>query len=104
MARVVHWELSRPAHGRAGGTGVHLYQGTSEHFIADAVQARLANHLADRFFDEFRYRPAPQQHEELLLDPYTEAAQPGSSVEFGRVIESLSNLRFCRWLASAKSD
>src|SRR6478752_3746559 len=36
---------------------LHLYQGTSEQFIADAVQARLANLLADRFFDEFRYRP-----------------------------------------------
>ncbi len=36
---------------------MHLYQGTSEQFIADAVQARLANQLADRFFDEFRYRP-----------------------------------------------
>jgi hypothetical protein len=35
---------------------VHLYQGTSEQFIADAVQARFANQLADRFFDEFRYR------------------------------------------------
>jgi len=33
---------------------VHLYQGTSEQFIADAVQGRLANRLADRFFEEFR--------------------------------------------------
>jgi uncharacterized protein len=40
---------------------MHLYQGTSEQFIADAVQARLANLLADRFFDEFRYRPAPSE-------------------------------------------
>jgi uncharacterized protein len=40
---------------------LHLYQGTSEQFIADAVQARLANLLADRFFDEFRYRPAPSE-------------------------------------------
>jgi hypothetical protein len=32
---------------------LHLYQGTSEQFIADAVQARLANRLADRFFEEF---------------------------------------------------
>src|SRR5258708_5786227 len=36
---------------------MHLYQGTSDQFIADAVQARLANQLADRFFQEFRYRP-----------------------------------------------
>jgi hypothetical protein len=32
------------------GRGVHLYQGTSERFIADAVQARLADQLANRFF------------------------------------------------------
>jgi hypothetical protein len=40
---------------------VHLYQGTSERFIADATQALLANLLSDRFFDEFRYRPAPSE-------------------------------------------
>ncbi len=40
---------------------MHLYQGTSEQFIADAVQARIANQLADRFFAEFRYRPAPSE-------------------------------------------
>ncbi len=40
---------------------MHLYQGTSEQFIEDAVQARLANLLSDRFFDEFRYRPAPSE-------------------------------------------
>lgn len=36
---------------------MHLYQGTSEQFIADAVQARLANQLAERYFHEFRYKP-----------------------------------------------
>jgi hypothetical protein len=36
---------------------LHLYQGTSEQFIADAVQARLASQLAERFFHEFRYKP-----------------------------------------------
>jgi hypothetical protein len=40
---------------------VHLYQGTSEQFIADAVQARLANQLADRFFQEFRYKASPSE-------------------------------------------
>ena len=40
---------------------MHLYQGTSQQFIADATQARLANQLADRFFEEFRYRPAPSE-------------------------------------------
>jgi hypothetical protein len=40
---------------------VHLYQGSTHQFIADATQARLANRLSDRFFDEFRYRPAPSE-------------------------------------------
>jgi hypothetical protein len=35
------------------GERLHLYQGTSAQFIADATQARLANHLAERFFEEF---------------------------------------------------
>ena len=34
---------------------MHLYQGTTQQIIADATQARLANQLSDRFFDEFRY-------------------------------------------------
>jgi uncharacterized protein len=40
---------------------LHLYQGSTRQFIADATQARLANQLFDRFFDEFRYRPAPSE-------------------------------------------
>lgn len=40
---------------------MHLYQGTTAQFIGDATQARLANQLAARFFDEFRYRPAPSE-------------------------------------------
>ncbi len=32
---------------------MHLYQGTSEQFIADATQARVANLLSDRFVDEW---------------------------------------------------
>ena len=42
---------------------MHLYQGSTRQFIADATQARLANQLSDRFFDEFRYRPAPSEVE-----------------------------------------
>jgi hypothetical protein len=42
---------------------LHLYQGSTRQFIADATQSRLANQLADRFFDEFRYRPAPSEVE-----------------------------------------
>jgi hypothetical protein len=40
---------------------MHLYQGTSAQFIGDAVQNRLATQLADRFFDEFRYKPPPSE-------------------------------------------
>ena len=40
---------------------MHLYQGTSQQFIADATQARLANQIAERFFLEFRYRPGPSE-------------------------------------------
>ena len=40
---------------------MHLYEGTSEQFIADAVQARLASQLSDRFFQEFRYKPAQSE-------------------------------------------
>ena len=38
-----------------------LYQGTSQQFIADATQARLANQIAERFFHEFRYKPGPSE-------------------------------------------
>jgi len=40
---------------------MHLYQGSTRQFIADATQARLANMLSDRWFDEFRYRPSPSE-------------------------------------------
>ena len=40
---------------------MHLYQGTTSQFIADATQARLANQLGDRFFQEFRYQPSPSE-------------------------------------------
>ena len=36
-------------------------RGTSEQFIADAVQARLANQLADLYLQEFRFKPAPSE-------------------------------------------
>ena len=40
---------------------MHLYRGTTQQFIGDAVRNRLASQLADRFFDEFRYRPSPSE-------------------------------------------
>lgn len=36
---------------------MHLYQGSTQRFIGDATQARIATLLSDRFFQEFRYRP-----------------------------------------------
>jgi hypothetical protein len=49
---------------------MHLYQGTTQQFIGDATQARLANQLTDRFFAEFRYKPSPSEvtswHNSLL--------------------------------------
>ncbi len=40
---------------------MHLYRGSTDQFIGDAVRARLAGQLADRFFDEYRYRPSPSE-------------------------------------------
>jgi hypothetical protein len=40
---------------------MHLYRGTTEQFIGDAVRATLANQLAERFFEEFRYKPSPSE-------------------------------------------
>ena len=40
---------------------MHLYGGSTRQFIADATQARIANQLSDRFFEEFRYRPAQSE-------------------------------------------
>lgn len=40
---------------------MHLYRGSTDQFIADAVRARLAGQLADRFFDEYRYRPGESE-------------------------------------------
>ena len=37
---------------------MHLYQGTTEQFMGDAAQNRLATLLTDRFFQEFRYKPS----------------------------------------------
>jgi uncharacterized protein len=40
-----------------GGGDVHLYRGSTDRFIGDATQNRLATQLSERFFEEFRYRP-----------------------------------------------
>jgi hypothetical protein len=38
-------------------SAMHLYSGTTEDFIADALRNRLAVKLSDEFFEHFRYRP-----------------------------------------------
>jgi hypothetical protein len=40
---------------------MHLYRGSTNQFVGDALRARLAGQLADRFFDEYRYRPAESE-------------------------------------------
>src|SRR3989304_4406702 len=40
---------------------MHLYRGSTEQFIGDAVRATLANQLAERFVEEFRYKPSPSE-------------------------------------------
>ena len=40
---------------------MHLYSGSTEDFIADAVRARIAQKLDDAFFEYFRYHPGPSE-------------------------------------------
>ena len=40
---------------------MHLYQGSTRHFIANTIPARRASSLSDRFFDEPRFRPTPSE-------------------------------------------
>jgi hypothetical protein len=53
---------------------LHLYQGTTEQFIGDAVRATLANQLAERFFEDMGRRgtiEAGDDGRQLLLDDNT---------------------------------
>ncbi len=40
---------------------MHLYRGSTDQFIGDAVRNRLAARLSERFFHEFRYRPSTSE-------------------------------------------
>ena len=40
---------------------MHLYRGSTDQFIGDAVRNRLASQLSDRFLEEFRYRPSTSE-------------------------------------------
>ena len=65
---------------------MHLYRGSTRQFI-DATQARLANQLSDRLFDEFRYRPAPSEVHGPARDfPLTLAE--GTAIELSRPAEA----------------
>lgn len=41
-----------------------------------------------------------QQHRSLLEEALTNAALVGASVEAGRIVESMSDRRFCQWAAA----
>jgi hypothetical protein len=40
---------------------VHLYNGSTQDFVADAVRAQIAQKLDDAFFDYFRFHPSPSE-------------------------------------------
>jgi hypothetical protein len=40
---------------------MHLYSGTTQDFVADAVRARIAQKLDEAFFVYFRYHPSPSE-------------------------------------------
>jgi hypothetical protein len=71
---------------------LHLYRGTTEQFIADAVQSRLATQLSDRFLEEFRYKPAPPEGvtDQLVTDfrwPWSDPDAAGNLIDDVRVGE-----------------
>ena len=45
-----------------------------------------------------------EDHQRLLEETYVKAAVLGSTTEVGRIVESLGDERFCRWLATARFD
>lgn len=40
---------------------MHLYRGSTDQFVGDAVRNRLASQLSERFLQEFRYRPSTSE-------------------------------------------
>jgi DUF2075 family protein len=40
---------------------MHLYSGSTQDFIADAVRSQIAQKLDDAFFEYFRYHPSPSE-------------------------------------------
>ena len=41
--------------------GMHLYSGSTQDFVADAVRSRIAQKLDDAFFAYFRHHPSPSE-------------------------------------------
>lgn len=72
--------------------------------IVQLTDPRLRDRLGQVARSTLSESMPPRQHEALLLDTFTEAALLGSTVEIGRVVESMSDVRFCRWAATATFD
>jgi hypothetical protein len=88
-----------------GGGRVRLYQGTSEQFIADAVQARLANQLAERFFQEFGYKPGMSKVRawQNSLGAMAQVLQLGDVREQGVLVDLVRGCR-CEPLATEEDQ
>jgi hypothetical protein len=68
---------------------MHLYQGSTQQFIGDATQARLATLLSDRFLEEFRYRPATSEVNSWRnsLGAFAHILQHGDLTDQGILVE-----------------
>jgi hypothetical protein len=68
---------------------VHLYQGSTSEFIGDATRNLVAGKLSDRFFEHFRYRPAPSEVAvwQNSLRAMAQALQLGDLTEQGILVE-----------------
>jgi DUF2075 family protein len=68
---------------------MHLYQGSTSEFIGDATRNLIAMKLSDRFFEHFRYRPAPSEVAswQNSLRAMSQALQLGDLTEQGILVE-----------------
>jgi DUF2075 family protein len=68
---------------------MHLYQGTTSEFIGDATRNLIASKLSDRFFQHFRYRPAPSEVTawQNSLRSMSMALQLGGLIDQGILVE-----------------
>jgi DUF2075 family protein len=68
---------------------MHLYSGSTEDFIADAVRSRIAQKLDDAFFEYFRYHPSPSEVRswQNSLRAMADAVTLADLVDHGIVVE-----------------